>query len=329
MRSIENRKASVYFDKKRKKYRAQIYIKDYDTGKYNKRVKSFDTEEEANKYIASIMWQQENPLFIKNNGIPLSQLMRANAKKKLDSNLISENQYGRIIKTIRVIEKSPIAHKKIEDLTSEEIQGYLNTKKHYSNSYIKKIYEQFNQVYRYAMNKEYIYKNPMNDVIKPISDKMDKEVRALTIEEQQAFTNYLLNTTLEECPYRNLFLIQLYMGTRVGEALALRNTDIDLQHNIVKISKTLTTNGEDKVVMNFRTKTASGKRELPIPPFLRPYIIEQMRISNDNKDGQLFLSLNGKYVDNRNVNRILKKILKEKFNITDISNHSLRHSYRY
>lgn len=33
----------------------------------------------------------------------------------------------------------------------------------------------------------------MVDVIKPKSNKDDKEVRAMTIEEQQKFTNYLMS----------------------------------------------------------------------------------------------------------------------------------------
>ena len=51
-----------------------------------------------------------------------------------------------------------------------------------------------------------------------------------------------------------------------------------------------------------------------------------MQIAKNNKDEQLFISPNGKYVDNRNVNYILKKRL-ESLGITGISTHSLRHTY--
>ena len=60
---------------------------------------------------------------------------------------------------------------------------------HFLFSYIKKIYEQFSQSYKYALNKGYISKNPLVDVIKPKSTKTDKIVRALEIEEQQLFTD--------------------------------------------------------------------------------------------------------------------------------------------
>lgn len=321
-----NSQGSIYYNKQRENWLVQRYELDYETGKNKKITKTFYTKEEAQKYLDSVMYQQSNPLYIKNKGIPLTQLMKANAKKKLDTNLISENQYGRILKTINVIEKSVIANKKIDELSSEEIQKYLNTLKNYSNSYIKKIFEQFTQAYKYAMNKGYIYNNPLNDVIKPKSNKKDKIVRALELEEQQVFTEYLIDKSLKEEPYKNIFLMQMYMGFRIGEVLALRNSDIDLKHNLININKTLTTDKDGKVIMGESTKTYAGIREVPIPAYIRPYIIEQMQIAKNNKDEQLFISPNGKFVDNRNVNYILKKRL-ESLGITGISTHSLRHTY--
>ena len=125
-------------------------------------------------------------------------------------NVISETQYARVLKTIAVIEKSPMVKKKIEDITSDDIQDYLNSLTDYSNSYIKKLVEQFNQSYKMAMNKGYITRNPMIDVITPRSNKKDKVIRAMTVEEQQKFTQYLMSKTAEEEPYKNAFLIQMY-----------------------------------------------------------------------------------------------------------------------
>ena len=323
----EGRQGSIYYDKNRKKWRGQIYERNFQTGKYTKKIRSFDTELEARQYVDSIMYQSSNSIYIKNNGIPLCQLMRANVQRKLDTNLISENQYGRVLKTIKVIEKSIISNKKIDELTSDEIQDYLNSIKHYSNSDIKKIYEQFTQSFKYAINRNYIYKNPMNEVIRPKSSKKDKIVRALTVEEQKIFTEYLINLNPINFPYKNVFLIQMYLGLRIGEALALKSTDIDLKHNLIKVEKTLTTDKDGKIIMGISTKTSAGNRELPIPEYLRPHIIEQITISSDNENKQLFLSKKGNLIDNRNVNRILKKTLKEILNITDISSHSLRHTY--
>lgn len=316
---------SIYFDKRRNKFTAQYYEMDYSQNKSVKKQKSFETEREARLYLDSIMYQKSNPIYIKNNGIPLNELMRANAQRKYNANLISDNQYGRILKTIELIESSAISHKKIDELDSDEIQGYLNSLKHYSNSYIKKIFEQYNQAFKYATDRGYIYINPMHQVIKPKSNKKDKVVRALTIEEQQDFVEVLLEIIDEV--YRNIYFIEMFMGLRIGEVLALDLDDIDLEKNLIHVNKTLTTDKDGKIILGSFTKTYAGTRDVPIPIFLRPFIIEQMKIAENNENKMLFLSINGKYIDSRNVNRKLKKILKEKLNICDISTHSLRHTY--
>ena len=64
----------------------------------------------------------------------------------------------------------------------------------------KALTEQFNQAYKYAMNKGYVARNPMVDVIKPKSTKKDRIIRAMTIEEQQTFTKYLMSKLGVEKP---------------------------------------------------------------------------------------------------------------------------------
>ncbi len=318
---------SLFFDKSKNKWIVQRYVTDFNTGKTSRKTKAFSSEEEGKKYLSTLMYQKENPLYIKNNGIPINELMRVNLQKKLDMNLIKERQFTRIEQTIKVIEKSYISHKSIEEIDAEELQGYFNTLKDYSNSYIKKIYEQYSQAFKYAMDKGYIARNPMIDVVKPKSNKKDKVVRALEVEEQQLLTDFLVNKSLKECPYKNAFLIQMYMGLRIGEVLALQNMDIDLKHNLLRVDKTLTTDKNEKVIMGETTKTYAGIRDLPIPQFINPFIIEQMEQGKNNKDNQLFLSSKGNLVDPRNANIALKKILRDNFNITDITTHSLRHTY--
>lgn len=320
-------KGSIYFDKNKNRWVAQYYEFDYEKNKRVRRTKFLKTEEEARKKLESIMYQKNNSLFIEHNGIPLIELMKSIAKRKLDSNLISTGQFARINKTINTISKSNIANKKIDDITSEEIQNYLNSVKHYSDSTIKKIAEQFGQAYTDGMNKGYIYRNPMNEVIRPKSTKRTKIIRALTIEEQKDFNKYLKSTHLEVQRYRNEYMFQMYLGLRVGEALALTIDDIDLKNKKVSITKTLSTDENGKIIMRDTTKTYAGTREVPIPKFINKYLKEQMKLAQNNRDKLLFITDNGNYVDERNVNRELKKIMKEQFDITDITTHSLRHTF--
>ena len=55
-----------------------------------------------------------------------------------------------------------------------------------------------------------------------------------------------------------------------------------------------------------------------------------MQVANaqdNNEEKLLFKPLNSKYTRRTNVNSELQRILKRKFNITDISTHSLRHTF--
>ena len=48
----------VYFNKQRKRWNAQYTEYNVKTGKIQKKTKSFKTEEEAKKYLATVMYQK-------------------------------------------------------------------------------------------------------------------------------------------------------------------------------------------------------------------------------------------------------------------------------
>ena len=91
---------SVFFNKSKGKWICEYYVIDKDTHKEIVKQKTVSTEEEGKQFLSSLQYQKGNELFIKNNGIPLGKLMRSNVQRKLDMNLISENQYARVLKRI-------------------------------------------------------------------------------------------------------------------------------------------------------------------------------------------------------------------------------------
>ena len=204
---------SVIYRKERNRWMAQYYIKNYITGKMEKKRKTFMTKKEAEDYLKAIEYQKENPIFIEKNGIPLVEIMKLNVNRKKEMNIISDTQYNRVLRSIKKIEESFIANKNIDEITTEDVQGYLNSQVNYSDSTIKKLKEQFGQAFNYAINKGYIVKNPMLEVIRPKSLKDSPEIRAMTIDEETKFVNYIISKDLKDCPYRNEFLIQLFYGT--------------------------------------------------------------------------------------------------------------------
>ena len=106
-----NGEGSIYFNKQRKKCNAQYKEYDVKTGNMKYKTKSFKTEEEAKKYLSTIMYQKSNPLYIEYNGIPMCEILRANLKLKLETNQISETQFTRVSDTINKLEKIPLCKK--------------------------------------------------------------------------------------------------------------------------------------------------------------------------------------------------------------------------
>ena len=325
-RPTKNENGAIYYDKEKNRWECWYYVVNPSTLKKQRKCKRFKTEEESKDFLTTIKYQKEDILYNDNDGLPLNLLIKGNIERKVDLGLIGGNQYDRLKRTLKTIEKWDLATKYIDRFKSDEIQSYLNSLRDYSNSYITKIHELIYNAFAIAQKKGYIIKNPMIDVIKPKSNKDDKEVRAMTIEEQQAFTNYLMSMPISLEPYKNVFLLQMFLGLRIGEALALKKTDINLQRNVVSVQRTLTYDKEKNLIVGNRTKTYSGKRDVPIPEFIRDNVIEQMKESENHKDNLLFTSSNNTLVFTNNINYRLKRILKA-MGIEGISTHSLRHTF--
>lgn len=82
--------------------------------------------------------------------------MKILLKKKVDSNLITDRAYARIMDTLRISEKFYLATKNINEISTEEIQAYLNSlTEKYSNSSIQKIYFKFKNAHFSSISETY------------------------------------------------------------------------------------------------------------------------------------------------------------------------------
>ena len=141
-------------------------------------------------------------------------------------------------------------------------------------------------------------------------------------------TEYLKSVRLDEERYKLCLMLEMYMGLRIGEALALQRSDVDLKNGYIKISKTLTLDVSANIKMNNRAKTYAGRRKLPIPDILKEEIKQQLEVAKNNKDELLF-ECDGEYVRPNSVNSVLKRIFRRQLGLSDenISTHALRHTY--
>lgn len=150
--------------------------------------------------------------------------------------------------------------------------------------------------------------------------KQSTTVEILTIKEQNRLLNYLGDNNIDIA-----ILLAMFCGLRIGEICALGNCDIDLDLEIITISKTLYRIPIDnhyqktKIVLT-DTKTSFGKREIPIPKTIISII--RRHISKDI----FFLNQNGKPYEPRTLSYGFKSVLRNA-GIRDIPFHSLRHTF--
>lgn len=312
-----NGEGTIFEDTKNKRWIGQYVSGISPEGKTIRKSVYGKTKKEVLNKLNDIKYQINNGTYVEKNGIELVKIMEDIREEKLASNTISGGQYARLKWTINKIKNSKLGNMKIQDITKNDVQEFLNSLKDLSDSYIKKIYEQFVQAYHRAEIKKYITYNPMYEVIKPKSNKQTKIVEALDINVQKSFTEYLNKVNIQDEPYKNIFLIQMYMGLRIGEVLALSKESIDLENKLLYVKRTLTKDKEFAIILGNKTKTYSGNRTLPIPNFLEPIFKEQLNYANKNLHNLIFTN-NDTYIIASAVNKELKRIFKEELNINPI-----------
>lgn len=98
-------------------------------------------------------------------------------------------------------------------------------------------------ILQYAVTMDILETNPARDIVVPRLKKQEKkEIKHYTNQQVKQFLDYL--DSLDQSDYANLFDTVLYKlllatGLRIGEALSLEWSDIDLDKATISVSKTL------------------------------------------------------------------------------------------
>lgn len=199
-----------------------------------------------------------------------------------------------------------------------------------SLSYVDSIHTVVRQIFDMAVDDELILKNPTEGVLKEMKKMMDARTQdkpALTIDEQQAFLNYVKDHPTYGHWYP-LFAVMLFTGMRIGEVAGLRWEDVDLDEGVIDVNHTLvyfcerTANTANKCKYIINTpKTKSGYRQIPISHKVeealrlqREYISPEQLDANFTVDGYtdfIFLNRFGEGLHQSTVNKAIKRILRD------------------
>ena len=239
------------------------------------------------------------------NETTISDLLKNYIDNKYNGNIIIEATYLRNLATLNIIKRLDISNMPIIKVKNNDISKDLLKLTDYSNSTISKIKRLISKAFDIAITQNIITTNPfkVDDlIIKVKSNKINKKIEALTLEEQNLFLNELSHT---DDKYKNIFYIALYTGMRIGEILALKKEDIDLKNRIIKVSKTITKDKNDKPILGETTKTYNSLRDVPIIKPLFPILSDLI----SQEDNYLFL-YNNSFISPATINAHFKKLCK-------------------
>lgn len=326
MRKRGNGEGSIFYSEKLNRWVGQFTAGRKADGKLNRKSLYGKTRKEVKDKMNKALVDVNNGLFIDKQDITFKELIENYINYKYKTNQISDRSYLRNQETLKQIIKcdSTFANKNIQKITTEDIKHFLTTITVYSDSSIKKMYSMMNKAFKIAISEKYIIFNPANSEIikKPNSDKENKKVEALTVEEQRKLINVLeLNKK-----YDLIILMQLYTGMRIGEVLALKKDD--LVNNTICIQRTLTRDKDDKVIIGRKPKTENSIRNITINKSIQIILQNVFKIDSHNKYGLLFYdNEKDNLISPNELNSYLQR-LNKKYSIAEhLHTHMLRHTY--
>lgn len=308
------------------------------TQKKNEKVGDF--KKRFNKIMNDI---NENT-YISTNDTSLKDILTDYIETNYKTGIIGDRTYKRNNDTLKLLENccENLINKPIQKVTTQHIKIALpnfvemeytssktNKKRHttYSQDVIDKLYRLLNKGFKIALSERIITFNPMDNesIKKPKSKQENKKVEALTVEEQKKLISVLNETNHK---YRNIILLALYTGMRIGEILALSRDNVNLKENTINIERTLTRDKNDKVILGSTTKTSKGKRTIYLSDNAIAVIKDSLEGKILNTYNLIFYDYNNNtFITPNEINCYLQR-LNAKYNICPhIHTHMLRHAF--
>ncbi len=178
-----------------------------------------------------------------------------------------------------------IGKRKISAFRYSDIKNFYNSliiEKEFQPNSVETIHSILHSIFEIAVRDGYIRTNPTGGVMAEIKKSRNwkrPKRHALTIEEQEAFINYIAGSDI----YRHwlpLFTVFLGTGCRVGEIIGLRWCDCDFKDRTISINHNMIYRMQDDghCEMHVTTpKTSAGCRIVPMLDEVREALLQERR----------------------------------------------------
>jgi integrase len=174
-----------------------------------------------------------------------------------------------IVPALGPIRVSQLRRREVQELLVDEL-----VRRGLSGSRVRGVLNALRAVLRRPLQADELQADPTDRLDLPAGDKARE--RAASPAEAAA----LLDPLPEED--RPLWATAFYAGLRRGELRALRDEDVDLDANLIRVRR-----GWDEIEGEIEPKSEKGRRDVPIPGVLRLYLLEH-RARTGRRGSDLF-----------------------------------------
>jgi integrase len=300
-----------------------------ENGKLKRLSFSGRTRKEVAEKLAKAKAELQQGTFVEPNKLTLGDWLDVWLKEYKKPTLRPEvfDTYEMII---RVHLKPALGSVLVQALRPEMVQRLYNEKaaSGLSPATVRKIHQVLHGALKQAVRNQLVTRNVSEATTLPKAGQT-REVRALTLEEQEKFLKALEGNRLEVA-----FKVLLGTGLRRGELLGLTWRDVNLTNGTITVRQSLIRAKGKLVIQDPKTKTS--KRTIPLPDDLVAELKahrarqaqEKLFAGPAYEDNNLvFANELGQPLDPRSFNRWFYELRDKAGLPKDVNLHALRHTY--
>ena len=137
----------------------------------------------------------------------------------------------------------------------------------FSNHYLMDMQSLLRSILQFGVKCNYLLKNPYTIDHVTNGEEMKEDYEVLSVDSFNRFLAYVPDHV-----YKTLYIVLFWAGLRIGEALALRISDIDFKNGIISVTKTYNYASQELT----SPKTKSSIRNLSVNKTVLEYLSKQI-----------------------------------------------------
>ncbi len=308
------RGAGTVYKRKDGRFEASLHVR---TSLGRERVSQYaSTRVEAEELLVQMRVNDRNGLINSTTGWKLGDYM--DDWLSVAKTSVRKSTYTSYEATVRIYLKPGLGNKFLTRLTVADVQSFLDNHKKAGKSprNLEKMRVVLSSILERALTAEIVSRNVAR--LTKIPSYKPKEVTPWSITQVSIFLN-----ASKDNRFYPIYLIMSFYGLRVGEALGLSWSDIDIENNVIHIRKQIQ---YDNLKYSYvDVKTRAGRRDLPLTNIVK----DALSVINKTYAGPLpdliFKTTGNLPIDYGIVRKTMQRISKD-VGLPTITLHHLRHT---